>query len=493
MPRCWPTAPTSLGHRCATATLSPLKGGEGFYAFGDMGRYVVRLPDVGEGTTEAEIVAWHVAVGQEIREEDPLVDIMTDKATVELPAPVGGTVVAINGEPGEKRPVGSDLVVLDVAGAGNVAETAEASRPRKAAVAAPQRPPAKANGEGPEVITLSRTAGEGARGRSARAGEGGPAKPSPSHATGVDRSLSRDAGEGYAARRFGAKPLASPAVRRRAWDLGIELQFVPASGPGGRITHQDLDTYVAAHSQPASGSTAPALARRTGVEEVPIIALRRAIAEHLQLSKRQIPHFSYIEEADVTALEDLRAQLNAKYEQRGHLTLLPFLMRAVANAVPDHPQVNARYDDGTGLLHRHNAVHIGIATQTEGGLLVPVVRHAEALDLWQAAAELRRLTETARAGKASREDLTGSTITITSLGPLGGLAATPVINYPEVAIVGVNRILERPVVRDGQIAIRKMMNLSSSFDHRIVDGWAAAAFIQQVKQLLEEPALLFIG
>jgi 2-oxoisovalerate dehydrogenase E2 component (dihydrolipoyl transacylase) len=284
--------------------------------------------------------------------------------------------------------------------------------------------------------------------------------------------------------------LASPAVRRRAWDLGIELRFVPGSGPGGRITHQDLDGYVQAGSPTA---TASAFARRDGVEEVPVIGLRRAIAEHLQQSKRQIPHFSYIEEVDVSALEELRGQLNAQHEARGHLTLLPFLMRAIVAAVAEHPQVNARYDDSAGVLHRHNPVHIGVATQTENGLLVPVVRHAEALDLWQAAAELRRLTETARAGKAAREELTGSTITITSLGALGGLAATPVINYPEVAIVGVNRIAERPVVRDGQIAIRRMMNLSSSFDHRIVDGWEAAAFIQRIKQRLEQPALLFIS
>jgi 2-oxoisovalerate dehydrogenase E2 component (dihydrolipoyl transacylase) len=309
----------------------------------------------------------------------------------------------------------------------------------------------------------------------------------------VGSSLFGNAGEELSARRFGQKPLASPAVRRRAWDLGIELQFVPGSGPAGRITHQDLDLYVAARSQPAGGPTAPALARRDGVEEVPIIGLRRAIAEHLQQSKRQIPHFSYIEEVDVTALEDLRGQLNATHEQRGHLTLLPFLMRAIVGAVADHPQVNARYDDAAGVLHRHNAVHIGVATQTEGGLLVPVMSHAEALDLWQSAAELRRLTEATRAGKVSRDELTGSTITITSLGALGGLAATPVINYPEVAIIGVNRIIERPVVRDGQIVIRKMMNLSSSFDHRIVDGWEAAAFIQRVKGMLEQPALLFIG
>jgi 2-oxoisovalerate dehydrogenase E2 component (dihydrolipoyl transacylase) len=284
--------------------------------------------------------------------------------------------------------------------------------------------------------------------------------------------------------------LASPAVRRRAWDLGIELQFVPGNGPAGRITQEDLDSYVAAGARSAVGA---ALARRDGVEEVPIVGLRRAIAEHLQQSKRHIPHFSYIEEVDVTALEELRAELNHRHESRGHLTLLPFLVRAILDAVSEHPQVNARFDDEAGILHRHNAVHVGIATQTDAGLLVPVLHHAESFDLWQAAAEIARLAELARTGKASREELTGSTITVTSLGALGGLAATPVINYPEVAIIGVNRIAERPVVHAGQIVIRKMMNLSSSFDHRIVDGWAAASFIQRIKRNLEQPALLFVG
>jgi 2-oxoisovalerate dehydrogenase E2 component (dihydrolipoyl transacylase) len=281
-------------------------------------------------------------------------------------------------------------------------------------------------------------------------------------------------------------------VRRRAWDLGVALQFVPGSGPGGRITQQDLDAFVATGTAPAVVAV-PALARRDGVEEVPIIGLRRAIAEHLQQSKRHIPHFSYVEEIDVTALEELRTQLNAAYPDRERLTLLPFLMRAIVSAVAAHPQVNARYDDEAGVLQRHGAVNIGIATQTEGGLMVPVVHHAETLDLWQSAAELRRLAATSRAGTASRDELTGSTITITSLGALGGIAATPVINYPEVAIVGVNRIALRPVVHNGQIAIRKMMNLSSSFDHRIVDGWEGASFIQRIKGLFEQPALLFIG
>ncbi len=435
-----------------------------------MGRYVVKLPDIGEGTTEAEIVAWHVQPGQAIREEDPLVDVMTDKATVELPAPMAGTVVAINGKVGEKRPVGSELVVLEVAGEGNVA--AADPHPPAAIAAGPPSPAVRARvrATSPAQPSLSRTAGEGARARSVRAGEGTRTAPIP--------------------RRPVEKPLASPAVRRRAWDLGIPLHFVPGTGPGGRITREDLDAHVA---EPAAPVTMPALRRRDGVEEVPIIGLRRAIAEHLQLSKRHIPHFSYVEEIDVTALEELRGQLNAADASREHLTLLPFLMRAIVTAVAAHPQVNARYDDEAGMLHRHRAVNIGVATQTEGGLLVPVVHHAEALDLWQAAAELRRLTEAARAGKATRDELTGSTITLTSLGRLGGIAATPVINYPEVAIVGVNRIAERPVVRDGQIAIRKMMNLSSSFDHRIVDGWAAASFIQRIKELLEQPALLFIA
>jgi 2-oxoisovalerate dehydrogenase E2 component (dihydrolipoyl transacylase) len=437
-----------------------------------MGRYVVKLPDIGEGTTEAEIVAWHVSPGQVIREDDPLVDVMTDKATVELPAPVSGTVVAITGKIGEKRPVGSELVVLDVAGEGNVVDGPHLHPPPAVAAGPPSpavrervtaAPPA-------QLPSLSRTAGEGAGARSARAGEGGDTAP--------------------IARRAGGKLLASPAVRRHAWDLGIALQFVPGTGPGGRITRQDLDAYVAAPTAPA---TAPLLQRRDGVEEVPIIGLRRAIAEHLQLSTRHIPHFAYVEEVDVTALEELRGQLNAADSAREHLTLLPFLMRAIVNAVAEHPQVNARYDDEAGMLQRHRAVNIGVATQTEGGLLVPVVHHAEALDLWQSAAEISRLAAAARAGKASRDELTGSTITLTSLGRLGGIASTPVINYPEVAIVGVNRIIERPVVRDRQIAIRQMMNLSSSFDHRIVDGWEAAAFIARIKQLLEQPAMLFIG
>ncbi len=283
-------------------------------------------------------------------------------------------------------------------------------------------------------------------------------------------------------------------MRNRARDLGVDLHLVRGTGPEGRITHSDVLTYAEARQLPA----VPARAGRDDIEDIPITGLRRAIAAHLEVSARRIPHFAYIEAVDVTALEELRAHLNATRangikDGRGHLTLLPFLMRAIVNALPQHPQVNARFDDEAGVLHRYRAAHIGVATQTPSGLMVPVVRHAEKLDLWQAAAELGRLAEAARAGKAKREELTGSTITISSLGRLGGLAATPIINHPEVAIIGVNRIEEQPVVRGGLVVIRKMMNLSSSFDHRIIDGWEAASFVAEVKGLLENPATLFIA
>ena len=444
-----------------------------------MGRYVVKLPDIGEGMTEAEIVAWHVKPGQVIREEDPLVEIMTDKATVELPAPSAGTVLEIHGNPGERRPVGSELVVLDVAGAGNVAAAAKSAAPPH-----PRPSPPPLAGEWISVTKESFPS---------QAEEGNAVTEEPPPPQAAEGRVGVEAAKPAAApaavsRPPGGRPLASPAVRRRAWDAGVELQFVPGSGPGGRITQADLEAYLAR----GNGSAAPPAAQDT-VEDVPVIGLRRVIAERMQQSKRQIPHYSYVEETDVTALEELRGQLNAGYPDRERLTLLPFLMRAVVLAAAAHPQVNARFDAAARILHRHRAVHLGIATQTEGGLMVPVVRHAETLDLWQSAAELRRLTQAARAGKATREELQGSTITITSLGRLGGIAATPVINYPEVAIVGVNRIVERPVVHEHQIAVRRMMNLSSSFDHRIVDGWEAASFIQRVKQLLEQPALLFVG
>jgi 2-oxoisovalerate dehydrogenase E2 component (dihydrolipoyl transacylase) len=413
-----------------------------------MAQRVVRLPDIGEGTTEAEIVGWLVKIGDHVDEEEPLAEIMTDKATVEIPSPVSGTVVALNGKVGEKLAVGSDLVVLET-------EAVADPHPPPASRTIPSLPQA---GEGLEK-PLSRSAGEGGEGRSPEPGEG--------------------------------KPLAAPAVRNRARDLGIDLRRVHGTGPEGRITHSDVLDYAEARKRPAAPPPTPQ-AERDEVEDIPLVGLRRAIAEHMEVSARHIPHFAYVEAVDVTALEELRAHLNETRAARGRLTLLPFLMRAIVNAIAEHPQVNARFDDEARVLHRYRAAHIGIATQTSAGLTVPVVHHAEQLDLWQAAAEIARLSEAARTGKAKREELTGSTITITSLGRLGGLVATPVINHPEVAIVGVNRIDEQPVVRTGQVVIRKMMNLSSSFDHRIVDGWEAASFIAKIKDYLEHPATLFI-
>jgi 2-oxoisovalerate dehydrogenase E2 component (dihydrolipoyl transacylase) len=439
-----------------------------------MGRYVFKLPDVGEGTAEAEIVAWHVAVGQTIEEDAPLVDVMTDKATVEMTSPVAGKVIEINGAPGDMAPVGSGIVVLEVEGAGNAAAL-----------------PSPSMGEGPGM-------GVNAPPVQQEAVEALTPKPEPSAQHPLSRPLPLQRGEAKLPNRpEGEKALASPAVRRRAEDLGIKLSYVPGSGPAGRIEHADLDAFIASKGQNQTMAARPqtggsSYAQRTAVEEIKVIGLRRKIAEKMQDAKRRIPHFAYIEEVDMTELEALRARLNATYKDRGKLTVLPFFMRALVKVLPDYPQINARFDDDAGVVHRHAAVHIGIATQTANGLIVPVVKHAETLDLWAAAAEVARVSTAARENKAKSDELSGSTITITSLGPLGGIVTTPVINHPEVAIIGPNKIVERPVVRGGQVVVRKMMNLSSSFDHRVVDGYDAAEFIQRVKGLLEHPATLFI-
>ena len=402
-----------------------------------MGTYVFKLPDLGEGTAEAEIVEWKVSVGDLIEEDAPLVDIMTDKATVEVTSPVRGRVLSLAAQPGELATVGAALVEFEVEAeaeeGGSPAETPEAAAP-----ASPPAEPAHAKAQPPP----------------------GPA----------------------------AQVLAAPAVRKRAQDLGIDLSAVTGSGPEGRVTHADLDAGRA----PASPA-GPAGLPREAVHEIKVIGLRRRIAEKMQDSKRRIPHFGYVEEIDVTALEDLRRHLNAEHgTRRPKLTLLPFLMRALVRAAEAYPQINARYDDEAEIVQRFEAVHIGIATQTDAGLMVPVVRHAEALGLWDCAAEVSRLAAAARAGTAAREELSGSTVTITSLGPLGGVSHFPVINHPEVAIIGPNRMIERPVVREGQIVVRRMMNLSSAFDHRVVDGYDAAAFIQRIKSLVEQPATLFL-
>jgi 2-oxoisovalerate dehydrogenase E2 component (dihydrolipoyl transacylase) len=429
-----------------------------------MGIHVIKMPDIGEGIAEVELVEWHVQPGDAVAEDQVLADVMTDKATVEIPSPVKGQVVSLGGKVGDVMAVGTELIRLEVEGAGNVSA---AAAPARAAPSAKAAPTAAA---------------------SAPAAPAPAPKPAP---TPAEAPTSAMAPATVAPRAPGERPIASPAVRRRAWELGIELQFVPGSGEAGRILHEDLDAYLA-----RSGTAAPVGARlveRHDEQQVQVIGLRRRIAQKMQEAKRRIPHFTYVEEIDVTELELLRARLNERHAQtRGRLTLLPLLARAMVLALRDFPQINARFDDDAGVVTRYGAVHLGIATQTDGGLMVPVLHHAEARDPWACAAEILRLAEAARSGRAAREELTGSTITITSLGPLGGIVTTPVINYPEVAIVGVGRIVERPVIRDGLVVARRLMNLSSSFDHRVVDGADGAHFVQAVRALLEAPALLFV-
>ena len=414
-----------------------------------MGTHVIRMPDIGEGIAQVELVEWFVKVGDQVSEDQILADVMTDKATVEIPSAVSGTVVALGGQPGEVMAVGAELIRIEVEGAGNYRETEPAAAP----LLQPEPAPAPQATKAPEAAAPR-------------------SKP-------VDEAPPQ-------------RPLASPAVRKRAWDNGIELRFVSGSGPAGRVVHADLDAFISGGANKAAQPTA-GYSRRTDEERIPVIGLRRKIAQRMQEAKRQVAHFSYVEEVDVTALEELRSHLNQKYgDKRGKLTLLPLLVRAMVVALREFPQLNAHYDDQQQVITRHGAVHVGVATQSDNGLMVPVIKHAEALDLWSTATEITRLASAARSGKAARDELSGSTITLTSLGALGGIASTPVINQPEVAIVGVNRIVERPVVIKGQIVVRKMMNLSSSFDHRVVDGMDAAQFIQAVRGLLEQPATLFL-
>lgn len=402
-----------------------------------MALYVFRLPDVGEGIAEAEIAAWHVAVGDQVDEDRTLVDVMTDKATVDMTSPVSGKVVAIHGAIGDRVPVGSPLVELEVT------QDQTATRPE---TVAPSQPKEKT--------------------------------PSPRSATSAPRSISSPSSP---APLPPSLPLAAPATRKRAADAGIALDSVRGTGPDGRITPEDLERHIAAANQPPE----------PGVREIKIIGVRRKIAEKMQEAKRRIPHFGYVEEFDLTELEALRAKLNAaRAESQPKLTLLPFFMRALVQLLPQFPHINARYDDDAGVLRQYESLHVGIATQTPNGLMVAVVRHAEKLDLWASAQEVLRVTAAAREGTAKKEELSGSTITITSLGTLGGISTTPIVNHPEVAIVGPNKLVERAVVREGQIVVRLMMNVSSAFDHRIVDGYDAAQFIQGLKRLLEEPAQL---
>ncbi len=422
-----------------------------------MNIHVIRMPDLGEGIAEVELVAWRVKPGDTVAEDELLADVMTDKATVEIPSPVAGRVLALGGEVGQSMAVGAELIRIELTAAGD----APAAAPMAKVTQPTTRPPSPS------------------------------APPTPAVAPAAASSVAP------VAPATRGQPLASPAVRARARELGIDLSVVVAHGTAGRITHSDLDAHLAgARARQASPEpTSPAGASRAeaGTHTVKIVGLRRKIAQKMQEAKRRIPHYTYVEEVDVSELEALRVRLNTKWgAQRGHLTPLAFLIRAIVLAVREFPQVNARFDDDAGVLTLHDAVHLGIATQTDAGLLVPVLRDAQTHDCWTSAAEVVRLSEVARSGKAVRDELSGSTITITSLGRLGGIMSTPVINHPEVAIVGVNRIALRPVIRDGAVVARQMMNLSSSFDHRVVDGALGAAFVQSLRDYLEHPATLFV-
>lgn len=443
-----------------------------------MGIHIIKMPDIGEGIAEVELVAWHVQVGDMVTEDQTLADVMTDKATVEIPSSVAGRVLALGGAVGQVMAVGSEVIRIEVEGAGNLkegdTEAKVAPAPAKSAQAAPvsiatAKPQEVAPAPVPTRTSAPAHAGNGSAARNAPA--------TPAHH-----------------RAPGDKPIAAPSVRHRAWELGVELQYVPGTGPAGRINHADLDAYVARAARGAAvGGSDSRYLERSDEEAVPVIGLRRKIAQKMQEAKRRIPHFTYVEEVDMTELEALRQRLNAQHgKTRGKLTVVPFLARAMVLALREFPHLNARYDDEADVLTKYGAVHLGLAAQTDAGLMVPVLRHAETMDLWACAVEVTRLAEAARTGKAGREELSGSTITLTSLGALGGIVSTPVINRPEVAIVGVNRMVERPMVRGGVVVVRQMMNLSSSFDHRVVDGMHAAEFIQKVRGYLECPATLFV-
>lgn len=440
-----------------------------------MGKYVFRLPDIGEGIAEAEIVAWHVKLGDLVEEDGRLADLMTDKATVEMESPVSGKIIQVAGEVGDIIAIGSPLVVIETEGDEAVEE-------------APAPEPVARSFE-PEVAPEPKVPLSPAPSQKEREVELAPepkAVPEKPSAAGAGLSEGR-------AHQPSAKVLASPAVRARAKELGINLAEVrPAED--GRIRHADLDAFVAYNV--AGGFRSAGSVGKD--EHIKVIGLRRRIAENMAASKRHIPHFSYVEECDVTALEDSRAQLNEHRGDRPKLTLLPFIITAICRSLPDFPMLNARYDDEAGVITRFGAVHLGMAAQTPSGLMVPVIRDAQNRNLWQLAQEITRLAEAARSGSVTSEELSGSTITLTSLGPLGGVATTPVINRPEVAIIGPNRIVERPMfVPDGaggeRITKRKLMNISISCDHRVVDGWDAASFVQAVKRLIESPAVLLAG
>ena len=437
-----------------------------------MALFKFRLPDIGEGIAEAEIVAWHVKVGDRIEEDANLADMMTDKATVEMESPVTGTVVELAGEVGDMVPIGSTLAVIEVEG-----EAVEAVEERLDA----ENPDAETVAEVTSANPPQALLGEGTREAEPLGGGVGEVLPIP-----LPHQAALHGSPPHAARGEDKKVLASPAVRARATNLGLDLAHIKPS-EDGRLRHADLDAYLRYNAQ---AGYAPARPARTD-QAVKVIGMRRRIAESMAASKRAIPHFTYVEEIEVTKLEELRADLNANRGNRPKLTMLPLLIVAICRTMPDFPMINARYDDEGGVVNRSGAVHLGMATQTDAGLMVPVLRDAQAKNVWQLATEIVRLAEAARTGKATSAEMSGGTLTITSLGPLGGIATTPVINRPEVAIIGPNRIIERPVFDGDDIRRAKLMNLSISCDHRVVDGWDAASFVQALKKLIETPVLLF--
>ena len=428
---------------------------------------VFKLPDIGEGVVEGEVVQWHVSVGDKVAEDDALVDVMTDKATVTIPSPHDGEITALHGGVGDMVAVGAVLIEFDGNGDSPATEPAEKAAPEPE----PEPSPEPAAAPAPAVATA-------------------PVAPPPVPSISAPASLPAVSAPAPSA---GGKALASPAVRRRAREAGVDLSAVRGSGPAGRIRHADLDAFIAAGGMVQGAAPVAYSTRRTDVEEIKVVGLRRKIAEAMTISKRHIPHFSYFEEIDVTELEELRQTLNAtRSPEQPKLTYLPFIMLALAKLMPKHPECNAHYDEANGLVRRYGAINLGIATQTDRGLFVPVVKHTEAMDVWQAAAEMQRVSGAARNGTATLDDLTGSTFTITSLGRDGGLGATPIINHPEVAILGVHKAREMPVVHRGEIVVRRIMNVSSSFDHRIVDGANGAALVQSLKRILEHPAMIFM-
>ncbi|CDZ40362.1 2-oxo acid dehydrogenase subunit E2 [Neorhizobium galegae] len=428
-----------------------------------MAEKLIKLPDVGEGVAEAELVEWHVNVGDLVREDMVLAAVMTGKATVEIPSPVDGEVIFRYGEIGDIIATGTVILKIRIAGEGGETEEEPQVKPAVAPVAAAE-PASEKQVE--------------------------PLKPKAEIAASppVARPLSHPVG---APRAEGEKPLAPPAVRLRAKEAGIDLRQLSGTGPAGRITHEDLDAFLS--SQGSGATITSGLQPNKAVQEVKVVGLRRRIAEKMALSKSRIPHITYVEEIDMTALEELRTRMNGTQKPgRPKLTILPFLMRAMVKAIAEQPGINALYDDEAGIIRQYGGVHIGIAAQTPSGLVVPVVRHAEARDIFDCAREVARLSDAAKNGTALREELSGSTITISSLGAMGGIVSTPVINHPEVAIIGVNKLAVRPHWDGVQFVPRKMMNLSSSFDHRVIDGWDAATFVQRLKALMETPALIFV-